>query len=1081
MRGTRLRQSCLYDEKQFLGYCTKVTFNSTLVVVDSFDEIRFVDLRMNWLVLFSCLVASSAAAICSHRIFSQDGYGSNGIKCANPVHVTNMTVYSAWPPEITATRRDFFGGVLDNNGSLWLVPGNAGGVVRLNLSTGIMTVCNKWPPGVSGLNIVGAAFEGGAFDGRHVWLVPMTAAGVVRINPATCNMSLFNQWPVGLNRGTEAFCGSVFDGEGIWMVPRDANGTVRIATSTGQMTLYNQWPVGVAAGGFCGGVFDGQYVWLVPARRAAVVRIEPTTGTMTPFDQWPPGLTRGSFAFEGGTFDGSFIWLAPYTANAIVKLHVITGNMWLVELGPDELSGGGAKFTGAVFDGQYVWFVPRGARGLMRIDTKLGNTSRYPATGNSYAGGVFDGKNLWLVPCGSAGAMKVTSSNEISASASAEITSSLSDSSMSASMSGQLSRTYPSVSLSASSTVSSARCTSSNSHPLSSASHIPSSSGSEQVTKSETLSQSLSCPSPLILFRELKVWPGLRLAAAPAQSSELPATMLLADAIGYGGFMVQARGMDGVEVTHVINTTTAVGFVAFASLSTNATARQGANSAVMTLGVRLAGSDVGTLSFEKTFAALCTVTVRARGRCIPPDFVGTAIFEMVFLAFPPRSAVQIGTTAAFQSSIIASSVMGHPLTAMTTTGMTSIMALDACVFSDVDPLDPSVSPVGTAILPTVGQYYRGAAVVGIGLYCLMYASALILALVVMPLMSQYLPLQPQTGLCKRLALLRFPSIGMVVVGMFHQGLVSVGISLIRLSNSGGDVLLGAISLLASCMVVAYSAYATTRGFQCRMRRVNETPRAPRVMRKLLTVAQWTHHWEDWSSTSFKRRHLLLIDDLSRPWWTAVELAAGVAQGAVLGLRENSLSACKSQQWVLLALCSLMFGAACFFRPCGAALSNAFLVMSKLSSLVLTVLIVLQTMTTADTSAAAQSVTTISTAVSSIQTAVQVVVGIVTGWSDVTFFIRRKIWRSLRPQQPSTAAVECAREPTAQGEATETPILQGAQVSNRRRELDWLMREKQKVMHLLLATETCGSGEALREFRLRLLIEAACCNRPIQQK
>ena len=65
------------------------------------------------------------------------------------------------------------------------------------------------------------------------------AKAVVKVNTSTGNMTLYNSWPTGLFRGTFAFLGGVFDGSSVWMVPHNADAVVKVNTSTGNMTMYN--------------------------------------------------------------------------------------------------------------------------------------------------------------------------------------------------------------------------------------------------------------------------------------------------------------------------------------------------------------------------------------------------------------------------------------------------------------------------------------------------------------------------------------------------------------------------------------------------------------------------------------------------------------------------------------------------------------------------------------------------------------------------------------------------------------------------------------------------------------------------
>ena len=96
-------------------------------------------------------------------------------------------------------------------------------VVKVDISTGAMTLYNNWSAGLNpGVN----AFRGGAFDGRSLWLAPWNANGVVRLDTSTGNMTL-HALPTRLNRGVNGFIGVAFDGNSVWLVPFSADAVVK--------------------------------------------------------------------------------------------------------------------------------------------------------------------------------------------------------------------------------------------------------------------------------------------------------------------------------------------------------------------------------------------------------------------------------------------------------------------------------------------------------------------------------------------------------------------------------------------------------------------------------------------------------------------------------------------------------------------------------------------------------------------------------------------------------------------------------------------------------------------------------------
>ena len=306
------------------------------------------------------------------------------------------------------------------------------------------------------------------------------------------------------------------------------------------------------------------------------------------------------------------------------------------------------------------------------------------------------------------------------------------------------------------------------------------------------------------------------------------------------------------------------------------------------------------------------------------------------------------------------------------------------MFSDVDPLDSSVSPfTSAAIGPSVGQYYRGAAVVALSLYggvsLLAVCGALLLFLMGdgrTRTHSIFSRAASHHGIAPYFALLRFPSAGVLLVGVFGQGLAACGVSLIRLGDSGGDVALGIVSLLVCIVLAALAGLVTTCWLQVRIVKQKLTRRHGWAG-IFLSAALWPNHWKDTSGElQFKRRYMLLIDDLHRPWWTAVEMSSSAVQGSILGLRINSLSVCRGQLWALVAHSLLVLVAAAYFRPCGAVLSNVFLLLSKLGALLISSLLLFHSLTLNDGFAqAAQVATSVSTAIATAQVIVQLITAV----------------------------------------------------------------------------------------------------------
>ena len=405
-----------------------------------------------------------------------------------------------------------------------------------------------------------------------------------------------------------------------------------------------------------------------------------------------------------------------------------------------------------------------------------------------------------------------------------------------------------------------------------------------------------------------------------------------------------------------------------------------------------AKSALGTLSLVASSVLEVNLELGATGRCIEAGYREQMSLRWPIAAGQSQSALVAVTMTAFRSSSVASALLGHPLNAMTTTGLVSLMSLDECMFSDVDPLDSSVSPfTGAAIGPDVGQYYRGAAVVALCLYgitCMLALGGAMLMRCRSRLSSSRL--EPY------LAKLHFPSVGVILVGIFGQGLATCGVSLIRLDDSAGDTALGIASLLVCVLCVAFAAMITTAWLQVRIVKQKLQRSRRSWFGRYLAYSVWQDHWRDTSgSLQFKRRYMMLIDDLRLPWWTAVEMCSSCLQGTVLGLRISSVEVCRAQMCALAAHCMLLLCLAIYFRPCGAVLSNVFLVLSKLGTCIISALVLLHAITLEQRFAqSAQAVTSISTAIATFQSVLQIVTALLLGLpSDFLRALRRIIGRS----------------------------------------------------------------------------------------
>ena len=113
---------------------------------------------------------------------------------------------------------------------------------------------------------------------------------------------------------------------------------------------------------------------------------------------------------------------------------------------------------------------------------------------------------------------------------------------------------------------------------------------------------------------------------------------------------------------------------------------------------------------------------------------------------------------------------------------------------------------------------------------------------------------------------------------------------------------------------------------------------------------------------------------------------------VLGIRDNSFSMCRTQGWILTVHAAMM---TTIFRPCGAFLSNMFLVLSKVGAFAIALMTLLHIVTLDNVfDSAAQMATTVSTATGSCQTIVQVLL-ILLSLPQVLLKLRRKLLDILR--------------------------------------------------------------------------------------
>ena len=460
---------------------------------------------------------------------------------------------------------------------------------------------------------------------------------------------------------------------------------------------------------------------------------------------------------------------------------------------------------------------------------------------------------------------------------------------------------------------------------------------SPSATRTRSVSATASCPirpsyASTAVMSTLGAQPTIN-QSSTTMASVLAAGSVVIELTMFAGVTPLALG---ANVSSTLGTVTNVSIV---SSSTKAKAGGEGDlpksAAVVATTLSFSDVDLLAISLVSSTEIVVHLHVPIIGACIPDAFATREVFVATLLPLVTVTALQQVVRTSNRGAVSASAALGNPVGALTTTGMVSILSMGQCEFSDVDPLDPSVSPLGFAVGPQVGQYNRGAAITALGVY----GSWMVLVAAATLVLQRW---QPLAG---ALALLRFPSLMMVVVGVFHQGLATVSVSLIRGPEADADVALGAGGLLACAVMTLYAAFATTTTMKrsCVMRRSFQfralawERRVP-GLGQLLRLSTWDQHWEDVSGISWKRRNLLLISDLRMPWWTAVEMLSAVVQGAILGVRLNSDGVCRGLMFAISALSAAMLSAAAYVRPCGPFLDNAFLILSKLAALVIAVLV-----------------------------------------------------------------------------------------------------------------------------------------------
>jgi hypothetical protein len=526
------------------------------------------------------------------------------------------------------------------------------------------------------------------------------------------------------------------------------------------------------------------------------------------------------------------------------------------------------------------------------------------------------------------------------------------------------------------------------------------------VTDEATFSSSDSMTSETRVKRTLSLSASLSVSCPKKQTSSENATLILVARDGGAPGRASYPLGSSVPVSRVATSSTiivridarpGVDFSAVGNASSSArinwaTAEISGDKSFIVVQGDMSWRSAGALPLEKDSVLVVQVNVWATGRCLPNGFRERLEVVWSLTPLPPPTPIALATTVTFRSATVATSITGNPIGAMTMTAMVSIISLESCVFSDVDPLDASMSPIAVAVGPELGQYYRGGVVLVLGVFGCGIVLAHGIAVALRHISSEAKASQSHTA---RLALLRFPSVGMIAVGLWIEGLASCGVSLIRLREDPMDMPLGFLSLAVCLLIAAWALLITTGNrLEARTEPVDEPKEAvplPQCLVRVADLSKWTLHYVDTSGTEFKRRHMMLIDGLLHPWWTAVELSSAIFQGAILGIRVSSINVCRLQQWILLGQSGVMVAATVYTLPFGAPLSNVFLVLSKLFAFGVSVIVLIATLKTDDgLVASAEIVTAVGTAVGSLEVALAVILVFFSVLPQMRQFVRRTL-------------------------------------------------------------------------------------------
>jgi hypothetical protein len=273
----------------------------------------------------------------------------------------------------------------------------------------------------------------------------------------------------------------------------------------------------------------------------------------------------------------------------------------------------------------------------------------------------------------------------------------------------------------------------------------------------------------------------------------------------------------------------------------------------------------------------------------------------------------------------------NPLGGMQSSQLSTI-GIPYCSFSHTEELERTIALLGNwaGFGDPVGRYYRGGLVQGIAFFALI---TLIIAAAVAVMQWR----DPTLTRSHAFGRLLFPGALAAPISLLGQGMVTCSVALLRLRVTTADIFLALVGILLPVGPAIYLSAVTLRAPP-----VTHAPQAAKarhskhaVLTHVLRFTVWSEHWVEANPNDcFKKRYLLLLDDMRYAWWVPFEIHVTLIQGAILGVRMNSIPVCLGQQTALLCLAGAMLLITVLLRPCGSVAANLFLIFMKFAGFVI---------------------------------------------------------------------------------------------------------------------------------------------------